>query len=64
MAHPVKFAGPQHISHFRREAEVGHRLKSNDPVEDGTNANCRNVRFRAAVRMIADVTQTSFEDGC
>jgi hypothetical protein len=30
----------------------------------GTNAKCRNVRFRAAVRVIAEVAQTSFEDGC
>jgi len=25
---------------------------------------CRSVRFRAAVGVIADVTQTSFEDRC
>jgi hypothetical protein len=30
----------------------------------GTNAKCRNVRFRAAIGVIADVTQTSFEDRC
>jgi hypothetical protein len=30
----------------------------------GTNAECRNVRFRAAVGVIADVTQTSFEGRC
>jgi hypothetical protein len=27
-------------------------------------AKCRNVRFPAAVGVIADVTQTSFEDRC
>ena len=29
----------------------------------GTNAKCRNVRFCAAIGVIADVTQTSFEVG-
>ena len=28
----------------------------------GTNAKCRNVRFCAAIGVIAGVTQTSFED--
>jgi hypothetical protein len=31
-------------------------------VANGTNTKCRNVRFRAAIGVIADVTQTSFED--
>jgi hypothetical protein len=31
---------------------------------NGTNAKCRKVRFRAAVGVIADVAQTSFEDRC
>jgi len=30
----------------------------------GTTAKCVNVCFRAAVDVIADVTQTSSEDSC
>ena len=32
--------------------------------ESGTSAKSRNVRFRAAIGVITDVAQTSFEDRC
>jgi hypothetical protein len=30
----------------------------------GTNAKCPNVRFHAAVGVMADIAQTSFDNRC
>jgi hypothetical protein len=44
-----------------KPANVKKALANSEPSTHGTNAKCRNVRFRAAVGVIPDVTQTPFE---
>ena len=54
----------EHMAAPTKPAYVKKALANLEPSTHGTNAKSRNVCFRAAVGVIADVTHTSFEDRC
>jgi hypothetical protein len=54
----------EHMAAPTKPANVKKALANSEPSTHGTNAKSRNVCFRAAVEVTADMTQTSFEDRC